>query len=449
MVKSINTRTCYKLIGSDFSQQEVRVLAEMSQDQNLIKAYKENKDIYATVAADVYHKDYWECMEHYQDGSSNLAGEKRRASCKSIVLGIIYSRGANAIAEQIGSTREEAEKIIEDFYRSFPTVKAWMDNSLHTLQQEGYVEDFYGRRRRLPDINLKPYIVSLSEKELAANFNPILGCQDRTQSNAAIDFWKSIIGTNMISANIYKLKDAKPNFSDEMSNKKYDKIMKAAAKPQAFTAEIMKLIKENNRLYNELQTKTVSVYNSKTRSSDVFEITPEFKLLVNRILKNFPIKFLKDIPTTEVTVDAFTGRRAQAVRQCVNARIQGSAATITKIAMNKILVDPELNSYGFRLSIGVHDELIGEIKDKYAERGAARLCEIMKTCVSDIISVPFKCDPSIDKAWYFSKMALTIQKRVKELKNNGQTNEEAIASVSKEFSEFRPEEIQEFLAYTE
>ena len=77
----------YVLVGSDFSQQEPRLLSFYSADPNLINAYKEGKDLYGTVASKVYKMDYWDCMEHHEDGSPNPEGKKRRASCKSIILG--------------------------------------------------------------------------------------------------------------------------------------------------------------------------------------------------------------------------------------------------------------------------------------------------------------------------------------------------------------------------
>lgn len=87
MKKSVKTRTKYTLVGSDFSQQEPRLLSFYSRDTNLINAYKQGKDLYATIAMGVYHMDYWDCMEHHEDGSPNPEGKKRRQSVKAILLG--------------------------------------------------------------------------------------------------------------------------------------------------------------------------------------------------------------------------------------------------------------------------------------------------------------------------------------------------------------------------
>lgn len=74
----------------------------------MINAYKEGKDLYATIASGVYKTGYWDCMEHWEDGSPNPEGKKRRGSVKSLLLGIMYGRGVSSIAEQIHGTKEEA-----------------------------------------------------------------------------------------------------------------------------------------------------------------------------------------------------------------------------------------------------------------------------------------------------------------------------------------------------
>lgn len=74
-------------VGSDFSQQEPRLLANYAKDENMIGAYKQGKDLYATIASGIYKLDYWDCMEKHQDGSPNPTGKKRRSSVKGLLLG--------------------------------------------------------------------------------------------------------------------------------------------------------------------------------------------------------------------------------------------------------------------------------------------------------------------------------------------------------------------------
>ena len=94
-------------------------------------------------------------MEHFEDGTPNPEGKKRRSKTKRLLLGIMYGMGAASIAVSIDGTVEEAQEIIDNFYKGFPTVKKWMDVSKENAKKYGYVEDICGRRRRLTDIQLK------------------------------------------------------------------------------------------------------------------------------------------------------------------------------------------------------------------------------------------------------------------------------------------------------
>lgn len=142
----------------------------------MLEAYKNKQDLYATVASKVYNNDYWDNMEFRQDGTANPDGKKRRSFMKSVVLGIMYQRGAASVAEQIGQTVEEAQDIIDKFFDGFPKVKVWVDKTISDAKKNGYVEDLWGRRRRLPDILLPKYTAKYSNKDLNIDFNPFLGC---------------------------------------------------------------------------------------------------------------------------------------------------------------------------------------------------------------------------------------------------------------------------------
>ena len=122
----------------------------------MINAYKEGKDLYATIASGVYNNTYWDNMEFTDETKTvaNPEGKKRRSSVKSLLLGIMYGRGVASIAEQINGTIKDAQKIVDDFYKGFPKVKKWMDETQTFAKTYGYVEDLWGRRRRLPDIQL-------------------------------------------------------------------------------------------------------------------------------------------------------------------------------------------------------------------------------------------------------------------------------------------------------
>lgn len=162
----------YVLVGSDFSQQEPRTLAHMSGDENLINAYKEGKDIYAWIASFIYNMPYEQCMEFNPDGTKNPQGKERRSSVKSIILGIMYSRGDKSIAEQLGISLPEAKKIINKFFDSFPKVKKFIDDTQANAHKNGYVTTAWGRIRHLPDMLLEEYEFKYAEGK-ATNFDPM------------------------------------------------------------------------------------------------------------------------------------------------------------------------------------------------------------------------------------------------------------------------------------
>lgn len=349
------------LVGSDFSQQEPRLLSNYSQDKNMITAYKEGKDLYATIAAGVYNNDYWDNMEHHQDGSANPAGKKRRGACKSLLLGIMYGRGVTSIAEQIGGTTKEAQKIVDDFYKSFPRVKDWVDSTEKFAKENGYVEDLWGRRRRLPDIQLPLYDIKFKNKEMNSTFNPILGSKGLVTNNTS-----------------------------PLVNKYTTLLNKARGKDEV------------NKIIQQASVDGLSIRNN-------------------------------------------GGFISQAERQCVNARVQGGAATMSKKAMIKVYNDRELKELGFHLMLAVHDELIGECPEENAEKVAQRLCDVMKEAALPECKVPFKCDPTIEKVWYYTDYSDTIREMYNDYIEEGKTKEEALNIILTTKSECTKEQIEEML----
>ena len=108
------------------------------------QAYVEGKDLYSVIASMSFNRPYEDCLEFYpegtvvvQDGKEiicghknvlNVEGKKYRTYAKSILLGITYGRGAASVGEQIGKSKEEAQEIIDKFFKAFPKVKEWIDN---------------------------------------------------------------------------------------------------------------------------------------------------------------------------------------------------------------------------------------------------------------------------------------------------------------------------------
>lgn len=151
----------YVLVSADYSQQEPRVLAHLCyvlfDDRKMMDAYLEGRDLYAWMASQVYNKPYEECKEYYPDGTENPEGDQRRESVKSIILGLMYGRQTASIAEQIGMSVQETERITNTFFREFPAIRQVIDYYREMVRRTGYIETVYGRKRRLPEYNLPPF----------------------------------------------------------------------------------------------------------------------------------------------------------------------------------------------------------------------------------------------------------------------------------------------------
>lgn len=297
----------------------------------MINAYKAKKDLYATIASGVYNNNYEDNLEFDKNGQLSIEGKNRRSSVKSLLLGIMYGMGADSIAENIHRTKEEAEKFLEDFYRNYPRVKQWMDSTEDNALKNGYVEDIWGRRRRLPDLLLPKYSLKSNTKSA---FNPLL-----------------YVNTNSsIPANI---------------ESKYLKLL-----------EECKTRKQENDIKNQASQDNITITNN-------------------------------------------SGFISRSLRQCVNARIQGSAATMTKKAMIMVYNDKIMRDIGFKLLIPVHDELLGEVPLKYADVAKKRLSELMIESAKADCSVPMKCDADQFTSWYEDNVEGDIWERFLKSINKG------------------------------
>ena len=145
------------IVSCDYSKQEPAILASSSCDDRLIKAFTDGLDIYSMIASMAFNATYEECLEFYQDGTTNHEGKERRSAAKKIVLGIMYSRGIASVAEQIHKSKEEAQELFDNIFLKYPTMAKWMKEKVANAYHDGYVETIFGRRRRLPELKLPKY----------------------------------------------------------------------------------------------------------------------------------------------------------------------------------------------------------------------------------------------------------------------------------------------------
>lgn len=136
----------YVIIGADFSQIEPRVLAHVSGDEDLQRPYKEGADLYSTLASRVFDLP----MEYCLDGAKDPQGREPRKMMKTGLLAVMYGTSMFTLSRQLEIPLEEAEQFIEDFYRSYPKVDAWIRSVWEFAKENEYVETLYGRKRRFP-----------------------------------------------------------------------------------------------------------------------------------------------------------------------------------------------------------------------------------------------------------------------------------------------------------
>lgn len=157
----------YVMLSSDYSAQEPRILSFVSKDPKMIQAFKDGKDIYATIASVAFNVPYENCLEfHPVTGEYQKAGKKRRGEAKTIVLGITYGRSVPSIAEQLYGTNKEmseeekikdAQRVYDSVLNAFPNLRTVMLATQNKAKQLGYTETILGRRRHLPDMMLNEF----------------------------------------------------------------------------------------------------------------------------------------------------------------------------------------------------------------------------------------------------------------------------------------------------
>lgn len=133
--------------SADYSQIELRIMAHLSEDKNMIDAFLSNHDIHAATAAKIYKIDL-------QDVGSDM-----RRKAKTANFGIIYGISVFGLAERMNVERKEAKELIDGYFETYPGVKAYMDKSIRVAQEKGYVETIFHRKRFLPDINSRNAVV--------------------------------------------------------------------------------------------------------------------------------------------------------------------------------------------------------------------------------------------------------------------------------------------------
>lgn len=150
----------YKLMSFDYSQVELRIMAAMSNDENMLAAFNDNRDIHEETA-----KKIFSCQE---------VTPKLRSRAKAINFGIIYGMSPYGLAKQVGITNEEAKQFIEKYFIEFPLIKSFMEETIKEVEKHNYITTISNRKRIINNINSKNFNEREHAKRMAIN-TPIQG----------------------------------------------------------------------------------------------------------------------------------------------------------------------------------------------------------------------------------------------------------------------------------
>ncbi len=152
----------YVFVDADYSQIELRVLAHCSGDQNLIEAYKEEEDIHRITASQVFHVPFEEVTS------------QQRRNAKAVNFGIVYGISSFGLSQDLSITRKEAAQYIEDYFKTYPGIKAFLDDTVKLAKERGYVVTLFGRRRPVPELASSNFMQRSFGERVAMNA-PIQG----------------------------------------------------------------------------------------------------------------------------------------------------------------------------------------------------------------------------------------------------------------------------------
>ena len=169
----------YVYIDADYSQIELRVLAHMSEDENMINAFKRGKDIHKEAASKVLHKPIEEITK------------QERSNAKAVNFGIVYGISEFGLAEQLGIGMKEAKKYIKQYLEEYSEIKQYMDRVVNQAKEQGYACTMFGRRREIKELASNNYMVRQFGSRVAMN-TPIQGTAADIMKIAMINVNKTL-----------------------------------------------------------------------------------------------------------------------------------------------------------------------------------------------------------------------------------------------------------------
>lgn len=184
----------YKIISADYSQIELRLIAEISNEENMIEAFQNGEDIHASTAARLF------------DIPLEEVSKVQRGQAKTVNFGILYGQGAFGLAEQTGLSRAEAKQMIEAYFDTYPRLKKYMAEQVEKAREIGYVETILKRKRHLKDINSGNFVVKAHAERNAVNA-PIQGSAADVIKLAMINIDKKLTELNLKTKMLLQVHD--------------------------------------------------------------------------------------------------------------------------------------------------------------------------------------------------------------------------------------------------
>ena len=184
----------YLMMSVDYSQIELRIIAALSKDPNMVEAFQKKHDIHTATAAKVFHIP------------SEEVTKDQRSAAKAVNFGIIYGQSAFGLAQNLGISRKEAKEIIDNYFAQYGTIKTYMDETVAKAREKGYVETIMQRRRYLPEINSANAIVRGFAERNAVNA-PIQGSAADIIKMAMVAVYKEMSQQHLKSKIILQVHD--------------------------------------------------------------------------------------------------------------------------------------------------------------------------------------------------------------------------------------------------
>ncbi len=192
--KAFKPENGYVYIDADYSQIELRVLAHISQDENMISAFKNDEDIHRQVASKVFSVPMEEVTK------------EQRSAAKAVNFGIVYGISDFGLAEQLGIGRKKAKQYIEQYKEKYVGIKNFMENIVEEAKEKGYVETLFHRRRQIPELSSNNHMVRQFGARAAMN-TPIQGTAADIMKIAMINLDNRLKATNVDAKLILQVHD--------------------------------------------------------------------------------------------------------------------------------------------------------------------------------------------------------------------------------------------------